>query len=159
MLIRQLSTPTLIADFFCMSVIIFDILGRIAHPLFIFFVVEGFFQTSSRMNYFKNMLLFAIITEIPFDLFSTRSFFELRWNNIMFSFTLVLFMLWLIDTLKEKLPKIAWYSVSFVIVAVMCLVAMFTGVDYEHHAILTGYFFYIFHERRACHSIQYDFHV
>lgn len=58
----------------------------------------------------------------------------------MFSFTLVLFMLWLIDTLKEKLPKIAWYSVSFVIVAVMCLVAMFTGVDYEHHAILTGYF-------------------
>lgn len=101
------------------------------------------------MNYFKNMLLFAIITEIPFDLFSTRSFFELRWNNIMFSFTLVLFMLWLIDTLKEKLPKIAWYSVSFVIVAVMCLVAMFTGVDYEHHAILTGYFFYIFHERRV----------
>ena len=128
---------------------IFDILGRIAYPLFIFFVVEGFFQTSSRMNYFKNMLLFAIITEIPFDLFSTRSFFELRWNNIMFSFTLVLFMLWLIDTLKEKLPKIAWYSVSFVIVAVVCLVAMFTGVDYEHHAILTGYFFYIFHERRV----------
>lgn len=101
------------------------------------------------MKYFKNMLLFAIITEIPFDLFSTGSFFEPGWNNIMFSFALVLLMLMIIDTLKGRLPKAAWYPVSFVIVAVMCLVAMHTAVDYEHHAILTSYFFYIFHQRRV----------
>lgn len=128
---------------------LFDVLGRIAFPLFIFFLVEGFFRTGSRGRYLAQLLGFAVLTEVPFDLFSTRTFFDPNWNNILFSFALVLMTLWVIDGLKEKLPRAAWYPASFVIVAVMCLAAMVTGVDYEHHAILTGCFFYIFHERRA----------
>ena len=102
------------------------------------------------------MLAFAVITEIPFDLFSSRSFFEPNWNNILFTFVLVLLSLWAIDALKEKLPRIAWYPVSFVIVAVTCLAAMLNGLDYEHHAILTGYFFYIFHNRKGL-AIPFSF--
>ena len=46
---------------------IFDILGRIAYPLFIFLLWRAFSQTSSRMNYFQKICYyFAIITEIPF---------------------------------------------------------------------------------------------
>ena len=127
---------------------IFDVLGRIAFPLFIFFVVEGFFKTHSRGRYLSTMLAFAVITEIPFDLFSSRTFFEPNWNNILFTFSLVLLTLWSIDALRGKLPRMLWYPVSFVIVAAMCFAAMLTGVDYEHHAILTGFFFYIFHDRR-----------
>ena len=125
---------------------IFDVLGRIAFPLFIFFVVEGFFKTHSRGRYLSTMLAFAVITEIPFDLFSSRTFFEPNWNNILFTFSLVLLTLWSIDALRGKLPRMLWYPVSFVIVAAMCFAAMLTGVDYEHHAILTGFFFYIFHD-------------
>ena len=33
---------------------IFSILGRIAFPIFIFFVVEGFFRTKSRKKYLIN---------------------------------------------------------------------------------------------------------
>ena len=128
---------------------VFDILGRIAFPLFIFFVVEGFFWTHSRAKYLGTMLGFAVVTEVPFDLFSSRMFFEPNWNNILFTFSLVLCTLWSIDILKEKITKVPWYILSFLIVAGMCLVAMLTGVDYEHHAILTGYFFYIFRARRA----------
>ena len=127
---------------------IFDVLGRIAFPLFIFFVVEGFFKTHSRGRYLSTMLAFAVITEIPFDLFSSRTFFEPNWNNILFTFSLVLLTLWSIDALRGKLPRMLWYPVSFVIVAAMCFAAMLTCVDYEHHAILTGFFFYIFHDRR-----------
>ena len=65
---------------------------------------------------------------------------------------LVLAMIWVIDVLKEKmasLPKALWYFVSFLIVAVLCIVAMNASLDYEHHAVLIGYFCYIFHERWA----------
>ena len=31
----------------------------------------------------------------------------------------------------------------------MCIVAMFLALDYEHHAILMGYFFYLFHDMRV----------
>lgn len=61
-------------------------------------------------------------------------------------------MIWLIDVLKEKmaaLPKALWYFVSFLIVTVLCFAAMNLGLDYEHHAVLIGYFYYIFHDRQA----------
>lgn len=135
---------------------LFDILGRIAFPIFAFFVVEGFFQTRSRAKYLGWMLVFGVISEVPFDLFTTRTFFNPNWNNIMFTFALVLITLWSIDVLKQKLSKALWYPISFGIVGVMCLVAMLTGVDYEYHAILVGYFFYLFRTMRPL-AIPFSF--
>ena len=83
---------------------------------------------------------------------TSARFVEVNWNNIMFTLALVLAMIWVIDVLKEKmasLPKALWYFVSFLIVAVLCIVAMNASLDYEHHAVLIGYFCYIFHERWA----------
>lgn len=125
---------------------ILEILGRIAYPIFLYFLVEGFFKTKSRGRYLTHLLIFAVISEIPFDLFTTRTFFEPNGNNILFTFSMVLITLWMIDALKSRLTKAVWYTVSFVIVAGMCFAAMVSGVDYEYHAILGGYFFYIFHE-------------
>ncbi len=125
---------------------IFDILGRIAFPIFCYFVVEGFFKTKNRRKYMLYMLIFGIISEIPFDLFSTGTLFNINCNNIMFTFLLLLIMLCIIDKLKNKLPKFFYIVFSIVIVAVFSLVAMLLGLDYEHHAILSGYFFYLFYK-------------
>lgn len=129
---------------------LFDIIGRIAFPIFIYFLVEGFFKTRNRKKYLQNLLVFGVISEVPFDLFTTGQIFEPNWNNIMFTLAMVLAMIWGIDSLKikmEKLPKALWYVMSILIVAIVCLAAMNLGVDYEHHAILIGYFFYLFHDR------------
>lgn len=131
---------------------LFDILGKIAFPIFIFLLVEGFFKTRSRWKYLLMLLIFAVISEIPFDMFTTATFFQPYWNNIMFTLAMVLVMIWVIDILKEKmetLPKGLWYLLSFLIVAVMCYLAMKASVDYEYHAMLIGYFYYIFHQRPA----------
>lgn len=128
---------------------IFDIIGRIAFPLFCFMLVEGYFKTRSRKKYLLNLLIFGVISEVPFDMFTTASYFNMNWNNIMFTLALVLVTIWSIDALKGKmqtLPKALWYFVSFLIIVVMCIVSMFLGIDYEHHAILIGYFFYLFHD-------------
>lgn len=44
---------------------IFDILGRIAFPIFIFLLIEGYFRTTNRWKYLGMLLLFGIISEIP----------------------------------------------------------------------------------------------
>ena len=128
---------------------VFDIIGRIAFPLFCFMLVEGYFKTRNRKKYLLNLLLFGVISEIPFDMFTTASFFNMNWNNVMFTLALVLVTVWIIDTLKEKMqkrPKALWYLVSILIVLGMCCVSMSLSLDYEHHAILIGYFFYLFHD-------------
>ena len=64
---------------------IFDILGRIAFPIFIFLLIEGYFRTTNRWKYLGMLLLFGIISEIPYDMFTTASYFEPNGNNIMFT--------------------------------------------------------------------------
>lgn len=128
---------------------IFDIIGRIAFPLFCFLLVEGFFKTRCRKKYLLNLLIFGVISEVPFDMFTTASFFNMDWNNVMFTLAFVLITIWIIDILKEKMhkmPKALWYFTSFIIVIIMCIAAMYLSLDYEHHAILIGYFFYLFHD-------------
>lgn len=133
---------------------VLEIIGRIAYPLFLFFLVEGFFKTRSRARYLRQLLCFAVISEIPFDLFASRTFFEPNGNNILFTFAMVLITIWGIDALKERLPSAVWYLISAVIMAGMCLAAMLTGVDYEYHAILGGCFFYFFH---SIHPVSIPF--
>lgn len=125
-----------------------DIIGRIAFPLFCFMLVEGFFKTRSRLRYLFNLLMFGVISEIPFDMLTTATFFNFNWNNVLFTLSLVLVTLWGIDYLKNKMSRPLWYILSAVILAVMCITAMLLGLDYDYHAILIGYFFYIFHNAR-----------
>ena len=125
-----------------------SILGRIAFPIFIFFIVEGFFKTHDRLKYLRNLLVFAIISEIPFDMFTSKVFFDPYWNNMMFTLALCLVTIWLIDYLKSKITnKIFWYFVSIVIVIAFGFLAMLLSLDYDYNAIILAYLFYIFYDK------------
>ena len=127
---------------------VFDILGRVAFPLFMFFLVEGFFKTGNRFKYLLNLIVFGIISEIPFDLFQSAVLFQPNSNNVMFTLALALVMIWVIDELKVPksyiIPPVLWFPVSIIIVITTCLLSMIWGLDYEYHGILIAYFFYIF---------------
>ena len=127
---------------------LFSILGRIAFPIFIFFIVEGFFKKSSRKRYLITLLAFGMISEVPFDMFTSKTFFSPYWNNMMFTLALCLITIWMIDSLKEKISnKIVWHIVSIVVVAICSAVAMALSLDYDYHAIIVAYLFYIFYDR------------
>ena len=127
---------------------VFDILGRVAFPIFMFFLVEGFFKTGNRFKYLLNLIVFGIISEIPFDLFQSAVLFQPNSNNVMFTLALALVMIWVIDELKVPksyiIPPVLWFPVSIIIVITVCLLSMIWGLDYEYHGILIAYFFYIF---------------
>ena len=44
------------------------VIGRIAFPLFCFLLAEGWFYTHSKSRYIRNLLIFALLSEVPFDL-------------------------------------------------------------------------------------------
>jgi hypothetical protein len=127
---------------------IFSILGRIAFPIFVFFIVEGFFKTKSRKKYLLTLIVFGIISEVPFDMFTSKTFFNPYWNNMMFTLALCLITIWIIDALKEKIKiKALWYTVSIIIVIISGLSAMELSLDYDYHAVVVAYIFYIFYDK------------
>lgn len=146
---NALLTPMLNGEGFLLHLSnLFSILGRIAFPLFVFFIVEGFFKTRSRKRYLTTLLIFGVISEVPFDMFTSKTFFAPYWNNMMFTLALCLVTIWLIDSLKEKLAnRVIWYVVSIILVILFGLLAMGLSLDYDYHAILVAYLFYIFYDK------------
>ena len=132
---------------------IFDILGRIAFPIFCFCIVEGFFKTKSRWKYLRNLLIFAIISEIPYDMFQSAVFINTWSQNILWGLALGLFTIMVIDKLKEKIKKRpVWIFVSIIIVALSSLGSMLISADYEYYAIIIIYIYYLFYDKRLLAS-------
>lgn len=132
---------------------IFDILGRIAFPLFAFMVVEGFFKTKSRWKYLRNLLAFAIISEIPYDMFQSAVFVNTWSQNILWGLGLGLFTIMVIDKLKDYIKqRPLWIFVSILIVALSSLGSMLISSDYEYYAIIIIYIYYIFYNKRLLAS-------
>lgn len=127
---------------------IFDILGRIAFPIFAFMVVEGFFKTKSRWSYLRNLLIFAVISEIPYDMFQSAEFVNTWSQNILWGLALGLFTIMVIDKLKDYIKKRPlWIFVSILIVVLSSLGSMLISSDYEYYAIIIIYLYYLFYDK------------
>lgn len=132
---------------------IFDILGRIAFPIFAFMIVEGFFKTKSRWKYLRNLLVFAAISEIPYDMFQSAVFINTWSQNILWGLALGLFTIMVIDKLKEKIIKRPLrIFVSIFIVTLSSLGSMLISADYEYYAIIIIYIYYLFYDKRLLAS-------
>lgn len=76
--------------------------GRMAFPIFAFLIVEGFIHTHSRLKYGVNLFVFALISEIPWDLLHSGTWFALRSQNVFFTLFLGFLGLCAIEYLQQR---------------------------------------------------------
>jgi len=91
--------------------------GRLAFPLFVFLLVEGFIHTKSRKRYGIRLALFAVLSEIPFDLFCSGTLFYQK-QNVFFTLLLGYLALCAIEALDKKwvaVPVLGLFGVSFLL--------------------------------------------
>ena len=122
--------------------------GRLAFPIFAFMIVEGYFHTRDLKKYVKRMLLFALISEIPFDLMTAGGLFYPLHQNVMFTFLLSIGLIWLNEDAKRRGNKVVIILTGVSTVILGYLLGAFTFVDYYYAGPLTVLAFYFFRGRK-----------
>jgi hypothetical protein len=127
---------------------LFRIAGRISFPIFCFLIVEGFVHTHDLQKYIGRMFLFALVTEIPFDLAFYGTWLEFSHQNVMFTFTLSLILLAMLHDVQENTQSL---PVGFqTLLKILCCLfimalAWLLRVDYSYFGVLLVLIFYLFY--------------
>lgn len=130
---------------------ILRLVGRIAFPIFCFLLVEGFFHTTHLLRYCLRLALFALASEIPFDLAFHRTPFYWNYQNVFFTLLIGLLSISAMEYTKKRLPARIWMQAVCRVVILLCgmWLALFLKTDYSHIGVLTIVIFYLFYEKRT----------
>lgn len=122
--------------------------GRIAFPIFAFMVVEGYFHTHSVKKYAQRLLVFALLSEIPFDLMYGGTWFYPVHQNVIWTFLLGLSGIHLMETVRKKQKIWAYVAVCVIVVILGSVLGTLGMVDYYGAGVLTVFIFYFFRGRK-----------
>lgn len=137
-----------VGDMFFPELLWLRMVGRLAMPLFAFCITEGYCHTKSRKKYLLRMGIFALISEIPFDL-AFEGKIGLGHQNIMLTFFMSILALMLFDlisgsrnaaTNKYRPLRV---SLGIVVVVMVAGAAILVRADYTVFAVISVFLFYV----------------
>ena len=121
-------------------------IGRLALPIFCFLASEGFLHTRNFKKYAFSLLIFALISEIPFDLMVGGSLFYPAKQNIYFTLLLGVLAIYIFENVAHEFKK----SVFMIAIA---LLSIFLRVDYGINGTLLILLMYVLRKHAAAQTI------
>lgn len=122
--------------------------GRVAYPIFAFLTVEGYFHTKSLKLYVRRLLIFALLSEIPFNLMTGGGIFNPTHQNVLWTFLIGIGLIRLIEWARSKPHQVRRWLLVGIGVLLGCLVAMLGMTDYMHFGVMMMLVFYLFRGHR-----------
>lgn len=135
-------------------------IGRMAFPIYCFLLVEGFYHTRNRAKYAFRLFLFALISEVPFDMAFNQGFFDMSYNNVFLTLLIGLVTIWCSDmvirrTETENFSK-GKKAGMIVLRVIMLAIVLITGsvvaeilhTDYGACGVIAIFIMYMLYHRR-----------
>lgn len=133
------------------------IIGRLGFPIFIFLLIEGLEHTRNQWKYLLRLVLFALISEIPFDfafklnkeqIFSGQVL-EFTYQNVFFTLSIGLFVV----IVMKKIQEAEWNTASRVAANMgIAIAGMGLGfllkTDYGAVGVLAIVMMYLFRKKK-----------
>jgi len=130
------------------------IIGRFAFPIYCFLLAEGFQKTRNVKRYLGRMLLFALISEIPFDLAFSGRLWNMQYQNVFFTLFIGLMVIAGLRLVDQRLAgpetwrKLAGVGLYAVIIVAGSALALALKTDYSFKGILAITVLYLFRSHR-----------
>lgn len=135
-----------IGAIFLKDVILLRVIGRLAFPIYCFLLVEGYFNTKDIKKYLSRLLIFAFISEIPFNLAFYDSFFWFDTLNVYFTLFIGLLVIYFCERYTHPIYKIFICFIGM-------LVAELIKSDYSSVGILMIYLMYAYRDKKVLKTI------
>ena len=146
-MLRTIAVVLMLSDHIWATAMIFGnwmtYIGRLAFPIFAFQIAEGFVHTSNFKKYALRLLSFAVITEIPFNLFYSSRWFNPYHQNVLFTLLLGLLAIRVIDNAR-KIRTARSIALSALWLGLICIASVIGFVDYGFLGMITLVMFYLF---------------
>jgi hypothetical protein len=114
------------------KVLFLRVIGRLAFPLFAFFIAEGYRKTRDITDYLGRLVLFALISQLPFIYaFNTKGLYL----NVFFTLAMGLYAVYSYDKTKK--------ITMVILIAAACQVI---NTDYGAYGVLLVFFFNRYHD-------------
>ncbi|MCI9080761.1 MAG: hypothetical protein HFI70_00265 [Lachnospiraceae bacterium] len=127
--------------------LILRMIGRLAFPIYCFLLVEGVVHTKDIRKYESRLLIFAVISEIPFDL---AFYGRIQWENQNIFFTLFLGVT-AIDLMRDNANKLNKYLILILTV----IAAEILHTDYGGAGIVFIVCYYLLYQRKLLKQVMF----
>ena len=125
------------------------VIGRIAFPLFCFLLIHGFMHTYSRLKYAGNLLLFALLSELPFD-FLFYDGIDFAHQNVFWTLLIGLLMIWALEAVNQtNIKMILKCAASLPVIAAGIKMSMVLNTDYAWTGVLLILGLYLFRKKKG----------
>ncbi len=111
--------------------------GRLAFPIFAFFIAEGYRYTKDVKRYAIRLFVFALVAQVPYALAFGKPFYE---PNVIFTLFLALMAIWAFDKGNEIAKMSALIAAG--------VLAELTGSDHGAFGVVMVFLFYIGTDRK-----------
>lgn len=121
--------------------ILLIMIGRLSFPIFAYLISEGIKYTSNKKKYARNLLIFALISEVPFNLAFSNKIIDYENINTIWSFFIAVIVITFLDYLLKKDKKGCLLYFPLIIFLVF-LISTLISVDYLGFGVLLIICFY-----------------
>ncbi|ROR28178.1 TraX protein [Mobilisporobacter senegalensis] len=125
-------------------------IGRLAFPIFCFLIVEGLFHTRNVNKYMLRLGIFALISEIPFDLAIKGEPFYEYYQSVYFTLLIGLAVIYGLHKIKIHFPSNLPVSIILQLIVILagCILAILLKTDYNAMGVILILAFYLFREKK-----------
>jgi hypothetical protein len=147
-----IAMASMLVDHVMKTVVVYDgwvfVLGRLAFPIFAFLAAEGCFYTKNPAKYGLRLLVFALVSEVPYDLMKSGTPVDVYDQNVIWTFLIAFLCIQAYQRARTGDNPSIYIPIAILSAMLGFLAATIASTDYGGMGVWMVLIFYYLRDRQ-----------